>query len=176
MKKLNIVFAVIVSLFLVGTVRVDALTEAGLKEKLFGTIKVGNETYELSNGDKKIAEDYFNQNEISDAHATIIGEKVDAAINIIKGQGNVNFANYPKNVKDDLKDLVKEISNTTSVKASLTKEGLIITNNDGSTTVITKLVKQTGYETSKTAMIIGLSFIIVAVGTGLVIKQVKTTE
>ena len=61
-----------------------------------------------------------------------------AAINIIKGQGNVNFANYPKNVKDDLKDLVKEISNTTSVKASLTKTCVVNTDKKFSFTKDTK--------------------------------------
>ena len=176
MKKLNILFVTVISLFLIGTVSVNALTENDIKEKLFQTIKVGGEEFKLTNGEKKIVEDYLEQNEISDADATIICEKIDAAINIIKGQGNVNFKNYPQNIKNDLKALVNDISNSTSVKASLTKEGLIVRNNDGSTVVINTLVKQTGYETSKTALIIGLSFIIVAVGTGLVIKQVKTSE
>lgn len=176
MKKLNILFAMVIGLFLVGTVTVNALTEADIKDKLFQTITVGGEEFKLSSGERKIVEDYLDQNEISDAHAAIICEKIDAAINIIKGQGNVNFKNYPQNIKNDLKALVDDISNSTSVKASLTKEGLIVKNSDGSTVVITSLVKQTGYETNKTALIIGLSFIIVAVGTGLVIKQVKTSE
>lgn len=176
MKKISLFFAIIVSLFLVGTVNVKALNEEGLKEKLFQTINVGGKEYKLTDGDRKIVEDYLDANEISDEHATIIGEKIDAAINIIKGQGNTNFKNYPQNIKDDLKALVDDISNSTSVKASLTKDGLIVKNSDGSNVVISNLVKQTGYETSKTAMIIGLSFIIVAVGAGLVIKQVKTSE
>ena len=176
MKKLNLLFAVVVSLFLIGTVSVNALTEEGLKEKILQTITVGNQEYKLTDGERKIVEDYFNANDISDAHATIIGEKIDEAISIIKGQGNVNFRNYPQNIKDDLKELVDDISNSTSVKASLTKEGLIVKNSDGSNVVISTLVKQTSYETSKTAIIIGLSFIIVAVGAGLVIKQVKTSE
>lgn len=176
MKKLNLLFAVVISLFLVSTIKVNALTEADIKDKLFQTITVGGEEFKLGSGERKIVEDYLDQNEISDAHAAIICEKIDAAINIIKGQGNVNFKNYPQNIKNDLKALVDDISNSTSVKASLTKEGLIVKNSDGSTVVITSLVKQTGYETNKTALIIGLSFIIVAVGTGLVIKQVKTSE
>ncbi len=176
MKRLNIIFAIIVGLFLIGTVTVKAAGETDIKNKLFQTIKVGNDEFKLNDGERKIVEDYLEQNEISDAHATIICEKIDSAINIIKGQGNVNFKKYPQKVKDELKDLVDDISNSTSVKASLTKEGLIVKNSDGSTVVINSLVKQTGYESSKTAMIIGLSFIIVAVGTGLVIKQVKTSE
>ena len=72
--------------------------------------------------------------------------------------------------------MVEDISKNTDVKASLTKEGLTVKNTDGSDVVVTELVKQTGYETSKTAIIVAISFIIVAVGTGLVIKQVKTSE
>ena len=175
MKKLGII-ALVVGLFTIGTVGVKALNEASLKEKLFQAIEVGGVKYSLSNADKKIVETYLEQNEISDTDATFIGEQVDKAITIIKGQKNVEFTKYPQNVKDELKDLVKEISTSTSVKATLTKDGLTVKNADGSETVITALVKQTGYEGSKTAVIVAISFLIVAVGTGLVIKQVKTSE
>ena len=175
MKKLGII-ALIIGLFVVGTISVKALNEAGLKEKLLQTIEVGGEKYSLSSSDKKIVETYLDQNDISDADATYIGEKVDAAISIIQGQKNVDFTNYPQSVKDELKAMVADISSKTNVKATLTKEGLTVKNADGSDTVITKLVKQTGYETSKTAIIVAISFLIVAVGTGLVIKQVKTSE
>lgn len=175
MKKLGII-ALIVGLFVVGTVSVKALNEAGLKEKIFQTIEVGGEKYSLSNADKKIVETYLEQNEISDTDATFIGEKIDKAIEIIKGQKSVEFTKYPQSVKDELKGLVTEISTSTKVKATLTKEGLTVKNADGTETVITALVKQTGYETSKTAIIVAISFLIVAVGTGLVIKQVKTSE
>lgn len=175
MKKLGIV-ALLIGLFVVGTVSVKALTEDGLKEKLLQSIEVGGAKYSLSNADKRIVETYLEQNDISDADATYIGEKVDAAITIIQGQNNVDFTNYPQSVKDQLKALVTDISTNTSVKATLTKDGLTVRNQDGSDTIITKLVKQTGYETSRTAIIVAISFLIVAVGTGLVIKQVKTGE
>ena len=171
MKKLGLI-ALVLGLFVLGTVNVSALTEAGLKEKLFQTIKVDGVEYELTKVQKKQVEDYLNAHDISDADATYIGKKIDKAIEIIKGQGNVNFTSYPQSVKDDLKGLVNDISrNTDNVRASLTKDGLLI---DGY--VITELVKKTGYETSKTAIIAGISFLIVAVGTCLVIKQVKTSE
>ncbi len=175
MKKLGI-FALLIGLMVVGTVNVKALTEDGLKEKLLQTIEVGGAKYSLSSSDKRIVETYLEQNVISDEDATYIGNKVDAAITIIKGQGNVDFTNYPDSVKDELKSLVADISANTNVKATLTKDGLTVKNDDDTETVITKLVKQTGYEASKTAIIVAISFLIVAVGTGLVIKQVKTSE
>lgn len=175
MKKLGI-FALIVGLFVIGTTSVRALTESGLKEKVLGSIEVDGVKYSLSSGDKKIAETYFEQNEISDKDATYIGEKIDKAIEITKAQKSIDFPNYPEGVKDDLKEMVADISKNTSVKATLTKDGLTIKNTDGSETLITKLVKQTGYESSKTAIIVAISFLVVAVGTGLVIKQVKAGE
>ena len=175
MKKLGIV-ALVIGLFVFGTISVKALTEDGLREKILQTIKVGNSEYSLTSAEKKMVETYLDQNEISDADATYIGEKLDSAISIIKGQKNVDFTKYPKDVKEELKALVADISANTKVKASLTKEGLTVKNADDSEIVITKLVKQTGYEASKTAIIVAISFLIVAVGTGLVIRQVKTGE
>lgn len=175
MKKLSF-YALAIVVLVIGTFNVSALTEQGLKDKILQTITVGGEKYTLPSDKKKIAEDYFEKNEISDEDATYIGERVDKAISIIKAQGNVNFKGYSQDVKDELKGLVTEISKNTKVKATLTKEGLHVQNSDGSEIVITELVKQTGYESSKTTMIIALSFLIVAVGTGLVIKQVKTSE
>ena len=176
MKKIGLLIFIMVSTLAIGIVNVKALNAAGLKEKLFRTVKVGGHNYTLSDEQKVIVERYLNQNSISDHDATIIGEKVDAAINIIKGQGNTNFTSYPQSVKDDLKALVADISRDTDVKATLTKDGLTVKNFDGSTVLIDGPVKQTGYESSKTAIIIGISFLIVAVGTCLVIKQVKTSK
>ena len=175
MKKI-VFLALVIGLLFVGTMNVNALTESELKEKLFQTIKVGGNDFSIPNDKRKIVETYLEQNEISEKDATYIGEQIDKAIAIIKKQGNVDFTKYSQSVKDELKGLVTDISKNTDVKASLTKEGLTVKNTDGSEVVITNLVKQTGYESSKTAIIVAISFLIVAVGTGLVIKQVKTGE
>ena len=175
MKKLWIV-ALLLGLFMAGTVNVKALTKAELKDKILKTIEVDGDKYSLTSGDKKIVETFFEQNEISDEDATFIGKQIDKAIEIIKGQKNVNFTSYPQSVKNELKQLVADISSETKVKATLTKEGLTVKNTDGSEIVVTKLVKQTGYETSKIAIIVAISFLVVAVGTGLVIKQIKAND
>ena len=177
MKKFGITMLMI-AVVMFGVVNVKALNEAGLKEKLFQEVKVGKGTYTLSDAQKVIVERYLDQNEISDADCTLIWEKVEAALNIIKGQGNVNFTKYPQNIKDQLKALVDEISRGTNnrVKATLTKDGLTVLNSDGTKVVIDGPVKQTGSETSRTAIIAGISILIVAVGTCLVIKQVKTSK
>ena len=177
MKKLSMTILMI-AVVMFGVVNVKALNEAGLKEKMFKEVKVGKHTFTLSDDQKVIVERYLDQNEISDADCTVIGEKYDAAIRIIQGQGNVNFTKYPQNVKDKLKALVDEITRGTNnrIKATLTKDGLTIQNTDGTKILIDGPVKQTGSETSRTAILCGISILIVAVGTCLVIKQVKTSE
>lgn len=174
MKKLSLI-ALFVGLLVLGT-NVKAMTEAQLKEKLFQTFEVGGKDYTLSDDQKIIVERYLEKNEISETDADTIWTKVQKALNVIKGQGNTNFTKYPQSVKNELKDIVEEISTETKIKATLTKEGLEVKNSDGSTVIIDTPVKRTGYETSKTAIIAGLSILIVAVGTCLVIKQVKTSE
>ena len=172
MKKLSILVLIMAVFF--SFTGVKAKTEEELKEILTQTITVGGSKYSLA--DKVLVERYLDQNDVSSADADYIAERVNTAKTIIQGQGNVDFKNYPQNVKDQLKALVAEISENTSVRATLTKDGLTVYNQDNTTVVVTKLVKQTGSETSKTAIIAGLSILIVAVGTCLVIKQVKTSE
>ena len=172
MKRLCLFTLVGLLLF---TFNVNAMTEAKLKEKLSQTIKVGKNYYSISDDHKVLLERYLDENEVSSAHADYIGERVDKAIEIIQKQGHVDFAKYPQSVKNDLKALVEEISANTSVKATLTKDALIIINTDGTEVPITTLVKRTGGD-NRTLIIAGISFIIVAVGTCLIIKQVKTSE
>ncbi len=174
MKKLSLI-ALFVGLLVLGT-NVKAMTEAELKGKLFQTFEIGGKDYTLSDDQKVIVERYLEKNEISEADADTIWAKVQKALNVIKGQGNTNFTKYPQSVKNELKAIVEEISSETKVKATLTKEGLEVKNSDGTKVIIDTPVKRTGYETSKTAIIAGLSILIVAVGTCLVIKQVKTSE
>lgn len=174
MKKLSL-FTLIAVLFL--GMNVYAMTESELKDKLTQTITVGSDKYSLSDGDKVLVERYLNENEVSSADADYINERINTVISIIQGQGNANFKNYPTSVKNQLKALVTEVSGNTSVKATVTNGSVIVYNGDGSTFAeITGLVKQTGSETSKTAIIAGISILIVAVGACLVIKQVKTSE
>ena len=174
MKKLGL-FVLIAVLFL-GFTNVYAKTEKELQDMLTQTITVGKGKYALSDGDKVLVERYFNQNEVSEADCDYIAERVNQAISIIQGEGHVDFKNLSKTAKDKLKALVAEISANTSVKATVTKNSVIVYNSDDTHVEVTHLVKQTGSETSKIAIIASISVLIVAVGTCLVIKQVKTSE
>lgn len=174
MKKLSLFVIIMVVFF--GFMGVEAKTEEELKKILTQTIEVGKTKYSLSDEDKVLVERYLEQNEVSSDDADFIALRVDKAIEIIKKEGNVEFKKFSQATKNKLKALVTEISENTSVNATLTKDSLIVYNEDGSKVEVTRLVKQTGSETSKIAMLAGLSILIVAVGTCLVIKQVRTGE
>ena len=174
MKKLGLFVLLMVVFF--SFTGVNAKTEEELKNILNQTIKVGKSEYSLSADEKVLVERYLEQNEVSSADADYIAARIDKAIEIIKKEGHADFKKFSKSSKDKLKALVAEISENTSVKATVTKNSLIVYNQDGTKVEVTKLVKQTGSETSKIAMIAGLSILIVAVGTCLVVNQVKTGE
>lgn len=165
-------FVLLALLFFIN-IDVKALTANELKEKILGTIEVGGHTYTLDDNQKVIVERYFNENTISDADATYIEARINTAISIIQGEGNVNFTNYSPSTKQALKDLVKEIYLNTSVKATLTSEGLEILNSDNTKVLINGPIKQTGYTESIMPIAVSLSLFIVIAGMFLMLRQVK---
>ena len=79
-----------------------------------------------------------------------------------------------QNAKDRLKALVADVSDHTSVKATVTEGSLVVLDANGDTFFeVDHLVKQTGSSTTLTAMVAGVSVLIVAAGACLVVKQVK---
>ena len=173
MKKLSILlFAV---LLFVGVTRVDAMSEDDLKKALTQTIEINGTEVSVSDSTKAAIERYLNQYEVSSAHADYINERINTAISILKSEGQTDFKKLSTSAKSDLKKLVKEISDHTSVKATVTNGAVVVLTPDGSGTFfeVTHLVKQTGSSTTLTAMVAGISVLIVAAGACLVVKQVK---
>ncbi len=176
MKKLSLV-ALIVSLFLVGLVNVNAISEKDLQAKFEETLTLNGDKYGLSSGDITLVERYLSKYEVSSSDADYIAERIDKAKSIIEADGHAKFANFSDSTKRQLKTLVDEISDHTSVKATTTKSSVIVYNADGSTFAeVTELVRQTGMENSNTAAIAGISLLIVAAGACLVIRQVITSK
>lgn len=177
MKKIGLLIAVICVLF--GLTNVSAMTESDLKAKFMQKVELKNGTYSLSDGERKLIEDYLNKYDVSEADADFIAARVDKAIEIMKSEGHADFKKYSKASKEALKALVVEISNNTSVKATVTKDSVVVYKPDGSGEVfaeITDLVKQTGFGASSLALITCISVFIVAVGSFFIVRQVKTSN
>ena len=172
MKKLGILL--FIALLFVGVVKVNAITEDELKEALTQTININGTKVSVDDATKTAIERYLNQYEVSSADADYIKARIDTAVSILKSEGQTNFKNLSQDAKDRLKALVVEISNNTSVKATVTNGSVVILDASGDTFFeVDHLVKQTGSGVTLTAVMAGVSVLIVAAGACLVVKQVK---
>ena len=172
MKKLSILL--FAALLFVGVVRVNAMTEDELKDALTQTIEINGTKVSVDASTKAAIERYLNQYDVSSADADYINQRINTAISILKSEGQTDFKKLSANAKSRLKALVQEISDHTSVKATVTNGSVVVYGTNGEVFYeVTDLVKQTGSTTTLTAIMAGISILIVAAGACLVVKQVK---
>ncbi len=172
MKRLLSVGLVLVMFFAVVTVK--AMTEDQLYDALTQTVEINGTKYTVDEATKNHIKMYLNQFDVSSADCDYINTRINKAINILKSEGTADASKLSASAKQQLKDLVAEIRENTSVKASVTDGAVVIYDNEGEVFFeVTKLVKQTGIETSTTAIIASISLVIVAAGALLVGRQVK---
>lgn len=172
MKKLS--YLLLAALLFVGLLKVDALSEEKLKEALTQTITINGTEWSVDSSTKAAIERYLNQYDVSEADADYINERINTAISIIKSEGQTDFSKLSASAKNKLKALVVEISDHTSVKATVTNGSVVVLTPSGDTFYeVDNLVKQTGSSMTTTAIVTAVSFVIVAAGACLVVKQVK---
>ncbi len=172
MKKLS--YLLLAVFLFVGVLKVDALSEEKLKEALTQTIDINGSKWSVDSSTKVAIERYLNQYDVSEAHADYINERINTAISIIKSEGQTDFSKLSASAKQRLRDLVVEISDHTSVKATVTNGSVVVLTPNGETFYeVDHLVKQTGSSMTTTAIVTAVSFVIVAAGACLVVKQVK---
>jgi hypothetical protein len=172
MKKLSVIL--FAALLFFGAVRVNAMTEAELKDALTQTIEINGSKYTVDDGTKTAIERYLNQYDVSSAHADYINARINTAISILKSEGQTDFKKLSTTAKNKLKALVEEISNNTSVKATVTNGSVVVLDPTGGTFYeVDHLVKQTGSTATLIGVLAGVSLLVVAAGACLVVKQVK---
>lgn len=146
MKKM--LFAALFSVMcLVGMTNVSAMTEEELKSKLTATYTVNGVEWSISNGYKNQLEQYLANNDLSSADCDYIASVADKALAIVEAGSATSVSELTRSEKDKLKELVKDVSNNTAVKATVTDKGtFILYNLDGSKfgTIDKTSVKQTG--------------------------------
>ena len=173
MKKLSYVLFAVLMVF--GMTRVKAMTEDELYNALTQTIQINGEDWSVDASTKTYIQRYLNQYDVSSADADYINDRINTAISILQSEGTGDFKALSSSAKTRLKNLVSEISANTTVKASVT-DGSLVVYEPGSSTVfyeVSRIVKQTGTESSTTALVAAISLVIVAIGSVLVVKQVK---
>ena len=146
MKKM-LLAALFSVMCLVGMTNVSAMTEEELKSKLTATYTVNGVEWSISNGYKNQLEQYLANNDLSSADCDYIADIADKALVIVEAGSATSVSELTRTEKDKLKELVKDVSNNTDVKATVTDKGtFILYNLDGSKfgTIDKTSVKQTG--------------------------------
>lgn len=147
MKKVFAALFVLV-LFL-GVVNVKAMTESELKTKMTNGYVVDGKAVKPSDYQVSEIERYLNKYEVSETDCTFIAEKMDEIYELAKADKAKSFTELSSANKSKVVSIVAEISSKTSVKASLTNDGVLTIFESDGKTVFTKITdkdiaKQTG--------------------------------
>ena len=146
MRKVILVLALVA---LLGIVNVKAATESDLLAKLSEGYLVDGETVKASDYQVSEAKRYLNKYEVSESDADFIITKINEIYDLAKADKAKSFTELSDANKAKAVSIVAEISNKTSVKATLTKNGILtIYESDGKTVFAEikdkDITKQTG--------------------------------
>ncbi len=170
MKKIRNIVCLFVAMLLVGTLNVNAMSKDELKAKLTKAYTINGATFQATSDQKVEIERYLSQNNVSESDADYIASKIDEAVAIIE-RGNANsFEKLTKAEKNEIKALLTEVSNNTSVKVTAVKNGVKVYNLDGTvfTVVTASKVKYTD-----TYMIIALAGVVSIIGIAVIARKMK---
>ncbi len=168
MKKIIALFLIIITG--ASTVTVNAMTKEELKNKLFATYDLNGHELRASEDYKVQFERYLNQNELSESDMDYIAEKFDEAIKILQSENISSLEEITISQKSKLIPLINDVTNRTSVKATVAKNTVIIYNQDGTEfTRVTFLVKQTGHSNLYFICALG----VVVLGTIIIARKMK---
>lgn len=147
MKKIFVTLFAAMLLF--GAMNVKAISESELLAKLKQGYVVDGETVKASDYQVSEAERYLNKYDVSDADATFISQKIDEVYELAKADKAKSFTELSSANKAKVVEIVAEISKKTSVKATLTNNGVLTIYESDGKTVFAKIVdkditKQTG--------------------------------
>lgn len=175
MKK----FGMFAALFLIiniviGVAGVKAMSESQLLAKFTATYEINGYNFQLTDGDKNLARRYLDLYEVSEKDCDYIAGKIDQAVSEMRKSGVKDFSDFgklPKSLKNVLKQLVLDVAANTSVKATVKNGKVVIFNPDGTVFAeISKLVKNTS---SNLNIIASVALLVTAVGTVLIVRNVK---
>ena len=170
MKKIRNIVCLFVAMLLVGTLNVNAMSKDELKAKLTKAYTINGATFQATSDQKVEIERYLSQNNVSESDADYIASKIDEAVAIIERGDATSFEKLTKAEKNEIKALLTEVSNNTSVKVTAVKNGVKVYNLDGTvfTVVTASKVKYTD-----TYMIITLAGVVSIIGIAVIARKMK---
>ena len=169
MKK---IFLVIALVMFAGIYNVKAMTESELRTKLENGFVINGETikpnsYQLSEIDR-----YLAKYEVSNIDCDFISEKIDEIYDIAKASGAKSFTDLKDSDKTKIVSIVAEISNNTTVKANLTKNGVLtIYESDGKTPFTEVKDKDITKQTGENNLVFVVASVIAVFGVAYVAKK-----
>ena len=177
MKKLLYVLIMMLGLF-IGFRNVEAGTKDDLKKKLNETYDINGEKYTIPENIKVTLNRYLDEYKLSSKDIDYILSKIDVAVKKLHDSGITDLENLDKSTKDELKQVVEDVSANTSVEATVKNGNIVIYKPDktGVFAEISNPVKQTDFDSNYNTVIVGISVIITLVGTALISKKVRNCE
>ena len=147
MKKLFVALFALVAFF--GVMNVKAMSESELKTKMANGYIVDGKAVKPSEYQLSEIERYLNKYEVSEDDCAFIASKMDEIYELAKADRAKTFTELSSASKSKCVSIVAEISSNTSVKASLTSDGVLTIYESDGKTVFTKITdkdiaKQTG--------------------------------
>lgn len=151
MKKVGKVLlgaAVLSSLVISSGASVSAMSKDELKTKFTQDYTIAGQTTSLEDNVKVLVEEYLANNDISSEDADYIAGKIDEAVAILNEAGTTSWDSLSDTYKNEIKQLVIDVSNNTAVKVDIVSHGVVVYNLDGTvfTTITEDVIKQTSEE------------------------------
>ena len=163
-------FLVFLAVLLLGLVNVYAANESDLLAKLSQGYVVDGETVKATDYQISEVERYLNKYEVSDEDCALIIQKIDEVYDLAKADKAKSFTELSSTNKSKVVSIVAEIKNQTSVKATLTENGVLTIYESDGKTVFAKIAdkditKQTGssnivYLVASVVSVIGAVYIV----------------
>ncbi len=170
MKKVSL--ALLLAAGLIITSPVKAMSESELKDKLTAPYTVNGVTRQMESGLVSQLERYLNKYEVSPDDCDYIAGKMDAAIELIKKGKATRWKELTNSEKESLISMVNDISNKTSVKASLSKGGVLTIFEEDGKTVFTKISGMIKYTDNSMSVVYIAGAAISLVGLLIIVKKV----
>lgn len=131
MKRLRNILCLVLFVCLFSVVNVNAMSKEELKNKITKTYTINGATFKLSAAKIAQAENYLDNNDITESDMDYISNKIDEAVSMIEGYGVTNLNQLSNTQKNELKTLVTDVSNNTAVKATVVNGQITVYNIDG---------------------------------------------
>ncbi len=125
MKKILLTSIVFLSFIFIGTNHIYAKTEEDILAKSKEMIEINDKKYRFKGEFIKQIEKYLDKYEVTEEECDIVLTNVEEIINTLKETNTIEWNELSKENQTKITELVSDISIKTSIKATLTQDGIL---------------------------------------------------